>query len=222
MGMLKESKKVLLVSVFAIVASFSTASADSALMPVWDEMLANGGVFGNLQGGGIFSSGGVAQRINPKCTYRDEYNPFTGQTTRNEICDPNIVSYYVQPTVAKRTQTTYYNYPTPKTNKTTKNNSRSYYNNNNYSLGYDALSYYSGSNIWYPQNNHGYSNSSMFSRYYWNDPYDYYYDSPNLCFNGGRNCGGRYDGVDGLVYYPYDDVEDFYDEYDNFYINIGF
>lgn len=223
--MFKESKKILAVVFLMTSFSFSFAYADSAFIPggYWDQLLQQGGLFGNLaSSGGIFGSGGTVDRLIPNCTSRSEYNPYTRQYTQNEICDPKVASYttsgsgnfysqtayptdyayYVQPAVNYVTyqQPAYvYDYA-----PTTYYITSSGYNDPYGQYNQSAIAAYSGSNIWYPCDRSGYCNEGLFNTYYRGGRGDVsgFYDSPNLCFDGGPNCGGypEYGDIDPYVY----------------------
>jgi hypothetical protein len=221
--MKNESKKflnILLVAIISVVGTFSSSFADSAFIPggYWEQLLQNGGLFGSLtRNGGLFSgnNSGTSERlIQTNCQYEERPNQFTGQTTYDLICDNRNVTYNTQPTYyTYAQQPTYYQYQEP-TYYYTYTQPTYYYGYNNV----DTLSYYTGSNIWYPQNNYGYSDSRMFGTYYNGGRGDVtgFYDSPNLCFDGGPNCGGypEYDDYSMQGYNTYDpNYSEYYVEY---------
>lgn len=179
-------------------------------------------------------------RVIPNCSQRAEFNQFTNQVTYNEVCNPTIYDYntgsnsnqqmpvqnysyptqnYYQPTISYSAPSSYVN-TVPQYIMYNVNNMYDSWNNTP-----SALSYYTGSNIWYPQNNYGYSDSRMFGAYYGGPEgagyYDRYYDSPYLCFDGGPNCGGypreedyyntaqRYGQANGLSPYEVDELYDY-------------
>jgi len=245
-----ESKKflnILLVAIISVTGTFSFTYADSAFIPggYWDQLLQNGGLFGGLtRNGGLFSgnnSGTNERLIQTNCQYEERPNAFTGQTTYDLICDNRNVTYNSQPTYTY-SQPSYYQQPTYYYTQTYTEPTY-YYNYSQptyYGNGYnnvDTLSYYTGSNIWYPQNNYGYSDSRMFGTYYNGGRGDVtgFYDSPYLCFDGGPNCGGYpreddyyreaqlYGQSYGLspdqVDYYYNQGYNSYDSYDPYYSN---
>lgn len=227
--MLKESKKLLAIFLLLLTGSFSVVYADeSAFIPgSWaSQLLQNGGVFGNLNNS-LFGSGGYNEKlVNTNCRYDVEDNPYAGQKTNQLHCDPKVVSYY------SSSQNSYYPYYTqPATNYVTYQQPSyvysyvdsviptTYYTTSySYSQPYSnqsAIAAYSGSNIWYPCDRSGYCDEGLFNTYYRDGRGDVtgFYDDPRLCFDGGPNCTGQYDGIDGLVYYPNDDRQTFCDAY---------
>lgn len=205
--MKNESKKfsnIFLSAMLVLASSFSFAQADSAFIPggYWERLLNEGGLFGGLtRNGGLFAGGNTNERlIQTNCQYEERPNAFTGQTTYDLICDNRNVSYNSQPNYYY-SQPTYYQQPTYYYTQTYTEPTYYYtqaYTQPTYNYGYggynnvDTLAYYTGSNIWYPQNNYGYSDSRMFQTYYNGGRGDVtgFYDSPYLCFDGGPACGG--------------------------------
>ena len=224
--MLKESKKLLLIGLLILSSSFSVAHADSALIPggYWEQLLQQGGLFGNItKTGGFFGGGGTTDRLIPNCSYQNEYNPYTQQYTQNEVCNPRVASYTTNNTgnyynnVPDYSYYTYYTQPATRYVTYEQYQQPQYYDiyTTTYTNNQSALSYYSGSNIWYPCDRSGYCDEGLFNTYYRDGRGDVtgFYDDPNLCFHGGSNCGGTYNGLDGLVYYPNDNRQTFCDAY---------
>lgn len=216
---MSESKKFFKLLVFVAISFFSSFSysfADSAFISggYWEQLLQQGGLFGNItRNGGLFAGATSNERlVQTNCQYEERPNQFTGQTTYDLICDNHTVRYNSQPTntynynysqnVYPYQQPVYYTEPVYYYTQSPS----SYYPDNN------SLSYYSGSNIWYPCDRSGYCEEGLFNTYYRGGRGDVtgFYDDPRLCFDGGPNCSGYYDN---------DSRDFFYDEYGNYYEN---
>lgn len=145
------------------------------------------------------------QNLSSNSAYRPTANSYSAYS-QNSYISPSDYAYYAQPSYVQPAMdyVTYvydepvyvYDYVDSVVTTT--------YDPYYYQYNQSALAAYSGSNIWYPCDRSGYCNEGLFNTYYRGGRGDVtgFYDDPNLCFDGGPNCGGypEYGNIDPYIY----------------------